>query len=161
MKGMGYWFHGTLAGQRRSIHTRNGTQLVLITLPAYPYELYQCHSNYLKIKHGVPPYIEAGLDVAANDFDQQKDTRGVKQLICQFEAGCELSVTVLKKDAKDGVALDMTVVPIQIDGRANVYACFVVARTDVKGQKRGKIEASQKPKSKEAELAEELERLGI
>ena len=138
-----------------------GTNQVLVTIPAYPFELYQCHGNYLKIKTGVPEFIQRGLDMAANDFDQFKETRGSKQLVLKFETGTELSATVLNKDAKDGVALDLTILPLSIKGKADVYACFVVARTDVKGMKRGKIEAAAKAKSKEAELAEELERLGI
>lgn len=138
-----------------------GGNQVLIKVPSYPFDLYQSHGNYVKVGNGVPSFIEEGLDVAANDFDHQKDFRGQKELLCRFEQGTELSASVLNKDAKDGVALDLTIVPLSIESKTSVYACFVVARTDVNSQKRGKIEAFSKPKSKEAELADELDRLGI
>jgi hypothetical protein len=137
------------------------TTQVLITLPAYPFELYQCHKNFLTVGEGVPSYIVDGLDEAANEFDTHKDTRMMKSLLLEFERGTELSVTVLNKDARDGTELEMEIVPLKVEGRATAYACFVVARIDTGNAKRGKIDYALKNKSKEAELAEAFEDLGI
>ena len=51
--------------------------------------------------------------------------------------------------------------PLSVEGKVNAYTSFVVACTDIKNAKRGKIDYVLKAKSKEAELADAMDKLGI
>ena len=47
----------------------HGPNQVLVTYPAYPFDLYQSTDNFLNIGAGVTAFIQLGLDEAANDFN--------------------------------------------------------------------------------------------
>ena len=93
----------------------HGPNQVLVTYPAYPFDLYQSTDNFLKIGAGVTAFIQLGLDEAANDFDTHTDDgRLMRNLLLEFDVGTQLSVRVLDRDAEMGVSLKMELVPLSV-----------------------------------------------
>ena len=89
------------------------------------------------------------------------DGRLMRNILLKFDVGTQLSAKVLDRNSEMGVLLKMELVPLSIEGKNSAYTCFVVARVDRRGAKRGKIDYQHKKQSKEAELDEKLEKLGV
>lgn len=136
---------------------------VLLEIPAYEYDLLYL-GTFENVGGGTPEYLKTALEVQANDFDADS-SRLTKQVLLEFPMGTELSVKVLNAAAKDGVYIEMTNTVIgniqNNKKRYSSYATFTVAAVNETVGKRGKVDIKAGHKSKEAEMAEEMENLGI
>ena len=134
---------------------------VLITHPAYPYEL--VYGIDFMERANVDPIIIDAVNNGGISLEEAADeSRQWKNLLVEFPPGVELSVEAMENAHQDGVSLKYQLVPVVVDGVGKAYAAWTIARTDIDVFKKGKIGASNnQAKSAEAEMVEQMEVLGL
>jgi len=132
---------------------------VLLSIPSFSYTLSECRTDIVDAQHKpMPSYILNGIDNGVHDYKENKD-RKFKHIMLNFPEGHVLSGSEISDDAGDDENLDVQIFPIMYDplvpGADKVNGQimgFVVARLDIKANKRGRVEEEHKKASKGAAL---------
>jgi hypothetical protein len=98
------------------------------------------------------------MDEARHDFDDNKESRLLKHLVLEFPMGHILSSKEIFDEATEDEKLDLEIVPIgeihhNLPTHTSYYACWKVARVDLKFSKRGRIDKKEKQSVAAALLA--------
>jgi hypothetical protein len=118
---------------------------VLVTLPAWPYSLLYNRDD-MKLKKN----LVNSMDEARHDYEDNKKSRLLKHLVLEFPTGHILSSKEIFAKATEDEKLALEIVSIAEGHKlapklknTSHYACWKVARVDLKASKRGKIEPKQ------------------
>lgn len=135
---------------------------VVVEWPAYDFGLLKCNGSFLKVgTSAVPSFIQDALNASANDFHESHNNRLLQRVMIEFDEKVKLDASKTVAAAREGKYLEGHLVAVSVEGKASAFMCFVAARTDTKAKKLNKIQNIEKAKSLEANLAAELDKLGI
>ena len=128
---------------------------VLLTLPAVDYTIFYNRDN---VTGKVAPNVTHAMDDARHAFEENKASRMYRHLLLEFPSDQVLSAKEIYADAGEDEELELDVVStigVHVSDKAysmhQLYAAWTVARTDIKANKRGKVERKDN-KSKVASM---------
>jgi hypothetical protein len=137
---------------------------VLITLPAWPYSLLYNRDQMSHLGNNVLD----SMDEARHDYNDNTPARMLKHIVLEFPTGHVLSSKEIFERATEDEKLALEIVPVAYVhplmptlNNTIHYACWKVARVDLKASKRGKIEQKQQLSEAAEQLAALLKRTTI
>lgn len=121
---------------------------ILIQIPAWHYGIL---NNRDEIAAHVAENVTNAMDDARHAYVEAKDAREWKYLCLEFPDGHELSTKeIVSAEGDDEELLTLEIVPVTYKNpldkkrdRTDYWAAWKVARTDIKAQKRGKVQTKK------------------
>jgi hypothetical protein len=129
---------------------------ILLRIPAFPYTLLYNREG-VRLSDRSESVVNA-MDNARHDYENNKETRQWKYLLLQFPPGQTLSSKLIFADAGDDEELDYGIVDIETrdnvtePSRVERWVHFIVARSDLRVAKRGKVTKADKMSRMTAKL---------